>query len=629
MNRKTEGRKTIWIDELDISQMSCGYAIPVARKSVLERPLTLRGKIFERGVGTHAESSFTVKLNGRARSFEAMVGVDDDTRGEGTAQFEVWVDGKLAAQSGVVNARDQAKIISANLEGADELKLVVRDDTNEGHYSHADWADARIELVYSVMECPFEVVPLEPEILPEGIIVKKTSRAPSLNFPRIAGTTPGHEFIYRIPITGKRPFTITTGPLPSGLSIDSKNGVIHGSLKKDGEYKIQVTVRNDDGECGGTIVITGGKKKLVPTPPMGWNSWNVWGVEVDDAKVRAAAEMLVKTGLADQGYQYVNIDDGWEAGRADDGTILTNEKFPDMKSLSEYIHSLGLKFGIYSSPGPKTCGGYTGSYGHEEQDALTYAQWGVDYLKYDWCSYETIAKDKSIEELQKPYRVMAEALEKCGRDIVYSLCQYGMGKVWEWGADVGGNLWRTTGDIGDSWRSVRNIGFRQYEKEKFAGPGHWNDPDMLVLGYVGWGPNLHPAYLKGNEQLTHMSLWCLLAAPLLIGCDLTKLDDWTLSLLSNTEAIGVDQDPLGRQAVRICQDDLTEVWARPLADGSTAAGLFNRGATPEKISISMKELDLKGKKKIRDLWTHKDLGVFESSFSADVSPHGVAFIKIT
>ncbi len=242
---------------------------------------------------------------------------------------------------------------------------------------------------------------------------------------------------------------------------------------------------------------------------------------------------FVNEGLRDHGWTYINIDDGWnmhkdaEPKRDSLGRILPNEKFPDMKALGDAIHSLGLKMGIYSSPGPYTCGQYTGSYQFEQKDAHSYASWGVDYLKYDWCSYDQIARDTSLAERQKPYLVMKEALNQVNRDIVYSLCQYGMSKVWRWGAEVGGNLWRTTGDITDTWESLKEIGFSQIENQPFAGPGHWNDPDMLVVGWVGWGPNLHPTKLTPDEQYTHISLWCLLSAPLLLGCDLQQLDPFT------------------------------------------------------------------------------------------------------
>ena len=367
---------------------------------------------------------------------------------------------------------------------------------------------------------------------------------------------------------------------------------------------------------------------LALTPPMGWNSWNVFGTKVTDADVRAAADSLVSSGLAAHGWTYVNIDDAWEAGRAADGTIQTNEKFPDMKALCDYVHARGLKIGIYSSPGPTTCGGFTGSYQHEAQDAKTYADWGIDYLKYDWCGYEKIAPNHDLPELKRPYFVMQAELEKLDRDIVYSLCQYGWGDVWTWGPEVGGNLWRTTGDINDTWGSMAGIGFGQAELAPFASPGHWNDPDMLVVGVVGWG-NAHPTRLTPNEQYTHISLWSLLSAPLLIGCDLTKLDDFTKNLLTNDEVLAVDQDPLGKQAKRVAKQGGIEVWAKPLADGSTAVGVFNRGLVPATHALDLAALDLGGERSVRDLWRQKDLGTADGTFSTEVPGHGVVLLRVS
>jgi alpha-galactosidase len=292
---------------------------------------------------------------------------------------------------------------------------------------------------------------------------------------------------------------------------------------------------------------------------------------------------------------------------------------------------------LYSSPGPLTCGGYTASYKFEPQDAQSYADWGFDYLKYDWCSYGGVAdairkqtpKPDEREVLQHPYHVMRGALDKVDRDIVFSLCQYGMGNVWEWGDQVGGNCWRTTGDIVDSWRSMASIGFGQAGHEKFAGPGHWNDPDMLVVGQVGWGPKLHPTRLSADEQYTHISLWCLLSAPLLIGCDMTKLDDFTLSLLTNDEVIAVNQDPLGKQAARVAKDGDTEVWAKDMEDGSKAVGLFNRGDEPAQVTATLSTLGLTGEQTIRDLWRQQDVAHASDEYKATVPSHGVLLLKLS
>jgi len=470
---------------------------------------------------------------------------------------------------------------------------------------------------------------------------------PVINAPRIVGTTPGKPFLFLIPATGDAPLTFGAKNLPDGLSLDSKTGIITGSIKQDGDYAVTVTVTNPKGTTQGALTILAGKDKLALTPPMGWNSWNVWGLSVSADKVKAAADAMVNSGLAAHGFQFINIDDGWEkgqaakgiplvhymtpprkAGRADNGEILTNEKFPDMKELADYVHSKGLKLGIYSSPGPWTCGGYEGSYQHEKQDAETYAKWGIDYLKYDWCSYATVTPGQDLNAYQKPYIEMGKYLSDTGRDIVFSLCQYGMKDVWKWGEGVGGNLWRTTGDIRDTWKSLSGIGFKQTRIAEHAGPGHWNDPDMLVVGKVGWGPTLHETKLTKTEQMSHITMWAMLAAPLLIGCDMSNLDQFTIDLLTNDDVLAVDQDPLGKQATTKASDKNSEVWARPLADGSLAVALFNKAEKPAEISVNFSDLGISGTQKVRDLWQRKDLGSYDAKFSATVAGHGAVMVKI-
>ncbi len=357
---------------------------------------------------------------------------------------------------------------------------------------------------------------------------------------------------------------------------------------------------------------------LARTPPMGWNSWNLFAGRIDDATVRGIADAMVSSGMKDAGYVYVNIDDTWEGNRDPQGNMTTNTKFPNMKALADYVHSKGLKIGIYSSPGPTTCQGYEGSYGHEEQDAKTFAAWGIDYLKYDWCGAARVYQD---EDMQAVYQKMGDILHKLDRPIVYSLCQYGREDVWEWGSKVGGNLWRTTGDIRDSWDSMERIGFRQLEIAHYGGPGHWNDPDMLEIGNGG---------MTGDEYRTHMSLWSLLAAPLLAGNDLRNMTEETKSILMNREVIAIDQDPAGKPVKRIAQDGTKEVLARPLHDGSMAVGLFNRGDQPTEISVKWETLGLGGKKlRVRDLWKHEDVEAAGDSYSALVPTHGVVLLRVT
>ena len=467
------------------------------------------------------------------------------------------------------------------------------------------------------------------------ILTPAISKKPKINGAKVYGQRPGKPFLFTIAATGERPLTFKAINLPAGLRIDGKTGIITGSLSEEGIYKIKLKAENKFGSAESDLKIYIGDK-IALTPPMGWNSWNVWGLTVDQEKVLASAKVYKQKGLLNHGWTYINIDDGWEIvgdsplpKRTPDGNIICNSKFPDMKALGDSIHALGLKFGIYSSPGPLTCGGYTASYQHEVNDAQSYSNWGIDYLKYDWCSYGAIAKDNSIPELMKPYLVMRDALRNIDRDIVFSLCQYGMGKVWEWGNKVDGNLWRTTGDITDTWQSLSEIGFSQVENANYAGPGNWNDPDMLVVGWVGWGPNLHPTRLTPDEQYTHISLWSLLSAPLLIGCDLTRLDEFTLNLLTNDEVIALDQDPLGKQATPKIIKGNIQYWIKELEDGQKAIGIFNLGSGTEKVELNFSEAGIDSKIKLRDLWRQKELGTFSKKFETVVPSHGVVLIKTT
>jgi alpha-galactosidase len=376
---------------------------------------------------------------------------------------------------------------------------------------------------------------------------------------------------------------------------------------------------------------------LAATPPMGWNSWNHFAATVTDADIRATADVLVSSGMKDAGYIYVNIDDSWAGGRNADGTIRPNEKFPDMKALASYVHSKGLKLGIYTSPGPKTCTDYVGSYGHEEQDAKTYAEWGVDYLKYDLCSFDTFenvylyqekpAMAKSTEsrvlglqQEKQAYEKMHQAVLATGRPIVFSLCQYGVGNVWEWGTTVGGNLWRTTDDITDTYDRMSVIGFGQAGLAKYAGPGHWNDPDMLEVGNGG---------MSEDEYRTHMTLWVILAAPLLAGNDLSKMSAETLAMLTNKEVIAVDQDRLGSQGDRVSAIGPLEVWSKPLAGGSKAVGLFNRGESSVPMTLELSTIGFTQGSTIRDLWAGKELHSEHGKVIVWVRAHGAALLRVS
>jgi alpha-galactosidase len=356
---------------------------------------------------------------------------------------------------------------------------------------------------------------------------------------------------------------------------------------------------------------------LVRTPPMGWNSWNKFAGRIDDATVRSIADAMATNGMKAAGYLYINIDDTWEGGRDAQGNIQTNKKFPDMKGLADYVHRKGLKLGIYSTPGPDTCAGYEGSYGHEAQDARTYAAWGIDYLKYDWCGARMLYTD---EEMPAIYQKMGDALQAQKRPIVYSLCQYGRQDVWKWGADVGGNLWRTTGDIRDAWDSMTRIGFGQNDLAPWAKPGHWNDPDMLEIGNGG---------MSETEYQTHMSLWAILAAPLLAGNDLRSMSPAILSILTNREVLAVNQDKAGRQGSRVWKSGDQEMWTRQLANGDTTLAIFNRAAEPAKVTVRWGEIGLSGKGHMRDLWLHQDVAWPGLEYGVTVPGHGVIMLRLS
>ena len=475
----------------------------------------------------------------------------------------------------------------------------------------------------------------------ETILTPKSGPAPRINGPRLFGVRPGRPFLYRIPCTGKRPMTFTVDDLPTTMRVDADMGIITGHApEKRGDHVVTLRACNDQGADEKEFTIVVGNT-LALTPPMGWNSWYIHYDRVTERHMRDAADQMIASGMADVGYMYVNIDDCWMKKRGDQpyrdvaGALLTNAKFPNIKGMVDYIHGKGLRAGTYISPGPWTCAGYVGSHQHERQDAETFAKWGFDFLKYDWCSYGEIAGGEGLARLQKPYQQMGDTLKTLDRDVVLNLCQYGMGEVWKWGAEVGGHCWRTTGDLGlhqgGRLPGFYHIGFANMRHWECARPGAWNDPDYVLIGWVGPARGMkegRPTALTGNEQYSYMSMWCLMAAPLIFSGDMARLDEFTLNVLCNPEVIGVDQDALGKQAriVRHTDDDL--VLAKPLEDGSLAVGLFNLREAEDEVSVTWKDLNVKGRRMVRDLWRHKDLGRLTDRYTVSVPRHGVSLIRL-
>ncbi|MFO7936593.1 MAG: NPCBM/NEW2 domain-containing protein [Kiritimatiellia bacterium] len=635
---RAQADQTVWLDSLDLTHMTCACERPQTNRTVYGNTFRIGRKRFTRGVGTHAESWYALDTGGQAVSFQATVGLDDEelNRGKGSVIFRVYADTRLAADSGVMHARQPPATIKADLSGAQRVILHVSDAGDGDNHDHADWCNAFFKIRADATLRPV-AGPLSKQT---GILTPPPSPAPRINAPRVFGARPGSPILFTVAATGKPPLIYEAENLPEGLTLDRVTGIITGSVESCGTYLPALTVKNAVGQTSCVWKLEIGER-LALTPPMGWNSWNRFADKVTDADIRRAAENMAESGLIRHGWSYINIDDFWQNSpgekhdktlmgpvRDADGRILPNQRFPDMNALCKYVHGLGLRIGLYSSPGPLTCGGCAGSWEHEKNDAETYAAWGFDYLKYDWCTYVRVAGGERLKHMMRPFIVMSEALRAQPRDILFSICQYGMANVPAWGRQAGGHCWRTTHDIIDTWESIIHIADAQDGLEIFAGPGGWNDPDMLVVGMVGWG-DPHPTRLTPNEQYTHISLWCLLNAPLLLGCDLAQLDDFTLNLLSNDEVIAVNQDPLGRQASRVFRDDAVEIWAKPMQDGSIAAGIFNRSMLTAELTLDFNILDLTGPQHIRDLWRQKDLGTFTEKFTASIHGHDVRLIRIS
>jgi alpha-galactosidase len=570
-----------------------------------------------------------------------------------------------------MRAGDAPQKVDVSIKGLKQLTLLADGDVNNEH-NFADWADAKIMLHSDQFK------DVRPNTIPaykeEAVILTpKPGPQPRLTGPKVFGVRPGHPLLFTVTASGERPMTFSAEGLPKGLQLDSQSGRISGKLTEKGEHRVTLRVKNARGVAQREFKIVCGET-LGLVPAMGWNSWNCFGDSVTAQNVKDAADVMVKSGLINHGWSYVNIDEGWNMNprskdtrlhgpeRDAQGRMLPNYKFPDLKGLVDHIHGLGLRVGIYTSPGPCACGDYTGSLGSEETDARHFAELEFDYLKYDMCSYNQVLRERTqphpsnnlkqpmdrkspeyLAELQRPWRVMRTALDKLDRDLIYSIS----GNTRTWGKEIGANSWRTSSDITDSWlemvngweESVSRIGFMQKNNSAYAqehsngpelsGPGYFNDFDMLAVGHVGWGAKQHPTLLTPNEQYTHISLWCLLNSPLLMGCDLTKLDEFTLSLLTNDEVLDVNQDPLAQQAARVAKHGNLEVWAKDMEDGSKAVGLFNRGYLASDVSVNWSDLGVTDKQRVRDLWRQKDLGEFSEKFTAaEVPRHGVLLIRL-
>lgn len=483
--------------------------------------------------------------------------------------------------------------------------------------------------------------------LSKYILTPATPPQPKINGARIFGVRPDHPILYTVAATGTRPMQFFADKLPKGVVLDSQTGRLSGKLSKPGNYIVTLHAKNELGTATSKLTIVVGET-IALTPPMGWNSWNIYATKVTQALVLANAEAMVKYGLINHGWSYMNIDDVWQGKRGGEfhGILPNSATFPNMQALVDDIHGLGLKMGIYSTPWVESYGHHIGGsaqnpeglfeptkenikrnkkllpyaigkYKFWRNDVQQWAKWGFDYLKYDWSPIE-VPETKTMYDL----------LRNSGRDIVFSLSN---STPFASIADLSkiANAWRTGGDIRDNWKSLKSRLLTQDKWAAYARPGHWNDPDMMVVGWVGWGKGPRPSKLTPDEQYSHVSAWCLQSVLLLLGCDLTKMDKFTLSLLTNDEVIAVNQDPLGKQATIVARQDSCGVLAKSLYDGSKAVGLFNvTDGMARKLTVRWSDLGIKGEYIVRDLWRQKDLGIYKDSFTATVNPHGVVMVSI-
>jgi alpha-galactosidase len=494
----------------------------------------------------------------------------------------------------------------------------------------------------------FSLNGLQAQNLNTAILTPKEKPEPQINGPRVFGVRPGHPILFTIPASGNRPMTFSVTNLPDGVNVNATTGQISGSIKKVGEYIVTLQAKNSLGKTERQFKIVVGEN-IALTPPMGWNHYNIYGTRITQEQVLTQAKAMASTGLINYGWSYMNIDDGWQGKRGGKNHAIMPDsaRFPDIQKLVDEVHAMGLKIGTYSTPWVESYGHRTGgsamnpegtfertkenitrnrkllpyaigTYHFWDNDAKQFSEWGFDYLKYDWNPIE-----------MPETKAMYDALRNSGRDVVFSLSNSTpFVNIAELSTIA--NAWRTGGDIKDNWKSLKNRIFTQDKWAPYAKPGHWNDPDMMIVGVVGWGQDQKwPTKLTPDEQYTHMSAWCLMSVPLLLGNDISKLDDFTFSLLTNTEVIDVNQDPLGKQAVVISRTDDIGIMAKELEDGSKAAGLFNLSDNGmQKVVLKWADLGITGKFIVRDLWRQKDLGVFDGEFSADVPQHGVVMVRL-
>ncbi|MBI1343323.1 MAG: alpha-galactosidase [Terrimonas sp.] len=651
-NTEAQSLKKIWVDDLPVQEFSSSIR-PVQAKTNYTHDSILIGRVYyPRGIGAQSVCILSLQLDRHATRFSAMVGADDKGNTDIPIRFYVIGDRKILFESGKMKVGDPARKVDVDLTGIVQLGLLVTDDIGgiRNKRTYCNWANAQL-----TMEDDYQ----PGHLANDGeryILTPAPARTPVINAASIFGATPGNPFLYTIAATGERPMNFDADDLPEGLTLDHQTGIITGRVMQRGNYIATIKAKNNFGEASKRLRIKIGDT-LALTPPLGWNGWNALAGILDKEKVMVSTHAMVSSGLINHGWSYINIDDSWQGKREGPlNALQPNEKFTDLKGMVDEIHALGLKAGIYSTPYISSYGSYPGAssdfpyggetheiikkdrqsfmrigkYRFEKNDAKQMAEWGFDFLKYDWRI--------DVNSAER----MFNALKHSGRDMVFSLSNNApFEQVNDWVRTS--NMYRTGPDIRDSWNSLYMLAFTLDKWGPYGGPGHWNDPDMMIVGNMSTGASLHPTRLTPDEQYSHISIYSLLAAPMLIGCELNDLDSFTLNLLSNDEVIiAINQDPLGKPARLLAEEQGVQVWVKPLEDGFYAVGMFNTdnyGTTPQSyfrwgdeapkpFKLDFNKIGLKGKWKLRDAWRQKDLGDFNGRFETAIPFHGVVLLHM-
>ncbi len=646
-----QNNSSLFLDDLSLQTYSEGIRPVSVKSNYWKNTIKIQGVSYARGFGAQSPSVLSFMLNGNAKRFLAEVGVDDSSNTAIPLTFYVLADQKILFQSKPMRVGDAAVKVDVDLTGVRQLGLLMTDTVGGlgNKRTNGNWANARLLIKDGFVPGYVQ------NDGPKNILTPIPKKTPQINTAKVFGATPGNPVLFKIATTGQRPMQFSAASLPNGLKISAETGIITGTVIQPGNYEVILKAKNQLGEATKKLIIKIGDT-IALTPPIGWNGWNSWAANIDQDKVLASANAMVKMGLADHGWTYVNVDDAWMGVRSGPDTALQpNEKFPDMKGMIDQIHAMGLKAGLYSTPYIASYGGYVGAssdyptggethelflpnrppfsrigkYRFETNDARQMAAWGVDFLKYDW-RIDVASAER-----------MSTALKNSGRDIVFSLSNNApFEKVADWVRLS--NMYRTGPDIKDSWTSLFNTAFALDKWSPFAGPGHWGDADMMILGDVTIGPLMHPTRLTPEEQYSHVSIFSLIASPMLIGCPIERLDAFTLGLLSNDEVIAIHQDPLGKAGRLVLDKDGFQVWKRELENGEYAVGVFNiagYGKTPASyfrwgneeakiFQLNFNEIGLDGSYKIRDVWRQKNMGSFINSLKISVPYHGVMMFRL-